>query len=131
MAWRSQQGGVELPGAEQLQQEAVILGHTPPGDESVICCRAAAAAAAGRIPAVLDHVRLYHAAGDGHNAGRVWEMAVDAVEAVGTVAAVGTAAGGIAAVAVVVVAAVGRILPVEALRHAVVESNLVSVKTHE
>lgn len=75
MAWRSQQGDVELPGAGQRQQEAVILGHTPLGDESVIYCRVAAAAAAaavaGRISAVLGHVRLYSAAGGGRNAGRV------------------------------------------------------------
>lgn len=73
MAWRSQQGDVELPGAGQRQQEAVILGHTPLGDESVIYCRvaAAAAAAADRISAVLGHVRLYSAAGGGRNAGRV------------------------------------------------------------
>lgn len=117
MAWRSQQGDVELPGAGQRQQEAVILGHTPPGDGSVIYCRVAAVAVAGRISAVLGHARLYSAAGDGRNAGRVWEKAAAAGEedAAGT-----AAAGGIAAVA-----AVDRISPVEAVRHAVVAPNLV------
>lgn len=119
MAWRPQQGDVELLGAGQRQQEAVILGHTPLGDESVIYCRVAAAVA-GRISAVLGHVRQYSAAGGGRNAGRVWEKAAGAEDA-----AAGTAAGGIAAVA-----AVDRISPAEAVRHAVVAPNLVSVKTH-
>lgn len=117
MAWRLQQGGAELPGAGQRQQEAATLGRTRLGDELVICCRVAAA---GRISAVLGHAHLYHAAAGGHNAGRVWEMAA------GAGAAAGTAAGGIA-----VVAAVDRISPVEALRHAVAEPNLVSVKMHK
>lgn len=120
MAWRTQQGDVERPGAGQRQREAVILGHTPLGDESVIYCRVAAAVP-GRISAVLGQVRLCFAAGDGRNAGRVWEKAAGAEDAV----AAGTAAGGIAAVA-----AVDRISPVEAVRHAVAAPNLVSVKTH-
>jgi hypothetical protein len=120
VAWRPQQGGVELPGAGQRQQEAVILDHTPLGDESVICCRVAAAAVAGRISAVQGHVRLCFAVGGGRNAGRVWEKAAGAEDA-----AAGTAAGGIAAVA-----AVDRISPVEAVRHDVVAPNLASVKAH-
>lgn len=83
----------------------------------MIYCRVAAA---GRISAVLGRARPYHAAAGGHNAGRVWEMAA------GAGAAAGTAAGGIA-----VVAAVDRTSPAEALRHAVAEPNLVSVKAHK
>lgn len=120
MAWRPQQGDVELPGAGRRQQEAVILDHTPLGDESVIYCRVAAAAVAGRILAVQDQVRLCFAAGGGRNAGRVWEKVAGAEDA-----AAGTAAGGIAAVA-----AVDRISPVEAVRHDVVAPNLVSVNTN-